>query len=227
MTTDSHVQIDKLETHNWGIWRRRFKALLLSKRLSGVIDGTDKNKNNSEQVLGLIQLFLSDSYLALADEVDTAKGLWDKLEATFTAQNTARRLSLRQELNNLKMGRREPIAEYVTRARELATSLEAVGHKPEDSEVTLSVLAGLPQEYSVLVTIVGTLRQTQTLDETLPSLLQMEQQISAEQGPLEALDYVPIYGAGVKTCYYCKKPGHIKAECPKLMARRYRGIPVF
>ena len=225
MTTESRVQIDKLDTHNWGIWRRRFKALLLSQRLIGVIDGTDKNKNNSEQVLGLIQLFLSDSYLALADEVDTAKGLWDKLEATFTAQNTARRLSLRQELNNLKMGHREPIAEYVTRARELATSLEAVGHKPEDSEVTLSVLAGLPQEYSVLVTIVGTLRQTQTLDEMLPSLLQMEQQISAEQGPLQPL----IYGAaaGVKTCYYCKKPGHIKADCPKLMARRYRGIPVF
>lgn len=225
MTTESRVQIDKLDTHNWGMWRRRFKALLLSKRLIGVIDGTDNNKKNSEQVLGLIQLFLSDSYLALADEVDTAKGLWDKLEATFTAQNTARRLSLRQELNNLKMERREPVAEYVTRARELATSLEAVGHKPEDSEVTLSVLAGLPQEYSVLVTIMGTLKQTQTLDEMLPSLLQMEQQISAEQGPLQPL----IYGAavGVKTCYYCKKPGHIKADCPKLMARRYRGIPVF
>ena len=225
MTTESRVQIDKLDTHNWGIWRRRFKALLLSKRLIGVVDGTDKNKNNSEQVLGLIQLFLSDSYLALADEVDTAKGLWDKLEATFTAQNTARRLSLRQELNNLKMGRREPVAEYVTRARELATSLEAVGHKPEDSEVTLSVLAGLPQEYSVLVTIMGTLRQTQTPDEMLPSLLQMEQQISAEQGPLQPL----IYGAaaGVKTCYYCKRPGHVKADCPKLVARRYHKIPTF
>lgn len=225
MTTESRVQIDKLDTHNWGIWRRRFKALLLSKRLIGVVDGTDKNKNNSEQVLGLIQLFLSDSYLALADEVDTAKGLWDKLEATFTAQNTARRLSLRQELNNLKMGRREPVAEYVTRARELATSLEAVGHKPEDSEVTLSVLAGLPQEYSVLVTIMGTLRQTQTPDEMLPSLLQMEQQISAEQGPLQPL----IYGAaaGVRTCYYCKRSGHIKADCPKLVARRNHKIPTF
>jgi len=38
----------------------------------------------------------------MADDVATAKALWDKLEAAFTAQNNARRLLLRQELNSLK-----------------------------------------------------------------------------------------------------------------------------
>ena len=41
--------------------------------------------------------------------------------------------------------------------------------------------AGLPKEYKVLVTILGTLKQTQTLDELLPSMLQMEQQIRADE----------------------------------------------
>ena len=58
MTTESRIQIDKLDNQNWGIWRRKFKALLLSKRLGGVIDGTDEDKDNSSQVLGLIQLHL-------------------------------------------------------------------------------------------------------------------------------------------------------------------------
>ncbi len=95
MATESRIQIDKLDNQNWVIWRRKFKALLLSKRLGGVIDGTDEDKDNSSQVLGLIQLHLSDAYLSMADDVATAKALWDKLEATFTAQNNARRLLLR------------------------------------------------------------------------------------------------------------------------------------
>jgi len=124
-----------------------------------VIDGTDEDKYNSSQVFGIIQLHLSDAYLSMADDVATGKALWDKLEATFTAQNNARRLLLRQELNSLRKGPTEPISEYVARAKELATNLEAVGHKPDPSEVTLSVLAGLPKEYSVLVTVMGTLKR--------------------------------------------------------------------
>ena len=119
----------------------------------------------------------------------------------------------------------------VAQAKELATNLEAVGHKPEDSEVSLSLLAGLPKEYSVLVTILGTLKQTQTLDELLPSMLQMEQQIRADER-----ETVPIYGArdGMRrkqprqnqqrnsrsdrprfqgSCHYCGKKGHMESEC--------------
>jgi len=209
MATESRVLIDKLDNHNWGIWRRKFRALILSTRLGGVIDGTDEDKDNSTQVFGLIQLHLSDAYLSMADDVATAKALWDKLEATFTAQNNARRLLLRQELNSLKKGSAEPISEYVARAKELATILEAVGHKPDPSEVTLSVLAGLPKEYSVLVTIVGTLKETQTLDELLPALLQTEQQ--TRQQFMQEEELFPVYGAAasVKSCYYCKKPGQL------------------
>ena len=49
---------------------------------------SDEDKDNSSQVLGLIQLHLSDAYLSKADDVATAKALWDKLEATFTAPIT-------------------------------------------------------------------------------------------------------------------------------------------
>ena len=216
MTTKSRIFIDKLDNQNWGIWRRKLKALLLSKRLSGVIDGTDEDKDNSSQVFGIIQLHLSDAYLSVADDVATGKALWDKLEAIFTAQNNARRLLLRQELNSLRKEPTEAISEYVARAKELATNLEAVGHKPDPSDVTLSVLAGLPREYSVLVTIVGTLKETQTLDEILPALLQTEQQ--TKQQFMQEKELFPMYGAaaGGKSCYYCKKPGHLKANCSKL-----------
>jgi len=148
-----------------------------------------------------------------------------------TAQNNARRLLLRQELNSLKKAPTESIADFVARAKELATNLEAVGHKPEYSEVSLSVLAGLPQEYKVLVTVLGILKQTQTLDELLPSMLQMEQQIRADEQ-----ETVPMYGArdGMRSkqqrqnqqrnsrsdrprfqgsCHYSGKKGRMASEC--------------
>ena len=83
----------------------------------------------------------------------------------------------------------------------------------------------------MLVTILGTLKQTQTLDELLPSMLQMEQQIRADKQ-----ETVPIYGArdGMHSkqqrqnqqrnsrsvrprfqgsCHYCGKKGHMESEC--------------
>jgi len=63
-----------------------------SRRLGGVIDGTNGDNGSSSQLFGLISAM---HYLSIADDVATARGLWDKLEATFTAQNNARRLLLR------------------------------------------------------------------------------------------------------------------------------------
>ena len=95
MASESRIVIEKLDTDNYGIWRQRMKALLLSKELWSVIDGDDsEDKKKSNQVMGLLLLHVSDFHLGLADEVATAKGLWDKLESTFKAKYNARRLLL-------------------------------------------------------------------------------------------------------------------------------------
>jgi len=83
----------------------------------------------------------------------------------------------------------------------------------------------------VLVTIMGTPKQTQTLDELLPSMLQMEQQIRADEQ-----ETVPIYAArdgmrrkqprhnqqrnsrsvrprSLGSCQYYGKKGHMESEC--------------
>ena len=53
----------------------------------------------------------------------------------------------------------------------------------------MPILAGLPKDYSVLVTILGTSKEEHELDDILPMLLQMEQQLSREE------ETVPIYAA--------------------------------
>lgn len=220
MATDSvsTVRIEKLDTDNYGIWRQKMKALLLSKELWSVIDGDDsEDKKKSNQVMGLLLLHVSDFHLGLADEVATAKGLWDKLESTFKAKFMARRLLLRQQLNSLRKESTESITEYVARAKSIASELEAVGHKPEASELALPVLSGLPKEYGVLVTIISVAKEPPAIDDLLPMLLMTEQQVSQEEDPTA----IKVYGAktGERLCFYCKKPGHVKVNCKKRLAK--------
>ena len=140
MATESRVQIEKLDSNNYGIWSRRLKALLLyllSKELMDVVTSDEDDKKKSNQALGNIQLYLSDYYLSMADGVATAKGLWDKLRNTFRATSNARRLTLKLQLNSLKKEPSEDITQHVAGAKELASHLDSIGHKVDESEVVL------------------------------------------------------------------------------------------
>ena len=227
---DSRVHLEKLESDNWSTWSRQFKGLLKSKKLHSIIDGTVKkepDQEKDEQVMGLIELHLGKYLAPMADDCTTAQELWDKLEATFKAQNTARRLHLRRQLNNLKMEKAEPVTQYIARAKNLAGDLEGVGHKPEPTEVIEPVLAGLPEQYDVLVTVITASMEELDLDTILVKLLSEEQRINSRK------ETVPIYAMrddrreskGNKQpnsnsepkfkgkCNYCGIRGHKQTDC--------------
>ena len=237
-----NIHFDKLDTNNWGEWKRRMRGLLKSKECWSVInkvkdeeEGSDKTKDSGKDdlAMGLMELHLGSWYLPMVDDWTTAKELWDKLEKMFQAQNNARRLVLRQQLNNLKLEKGEPVAKYIARAKSIASDLEGVGHKPEISELTLPVLAGLPEQYNVLVTVIGASKEDYTLDDILTMLLTTEQQINSRKEP------VPIYGMRdfrhphsesnkpsssgntsyqAPKCNYCTRRGHRTVDCRKRIA---------
>ena len=84
--------------------------------------------------MGIIQLYLSDYHLNIADGVATGKALWDKLENTFMAKNTARLQLLRQQLTNLNKEPTETMTEYIARFMDISSNLEAVGHKLKEDQ---------------------------------------------------------------------------------------------
>ena len=65
----------------------------------------------------------------------------------------ARRLQLKRTLNSLRKEPNEELSKYVARAKDIRDQLAAAGWSPDDQEVTLSILAGLPSEYDTLVTV--------------------------------------------------------------------------
>ena len=164
--------------------------MLESKGHWGYVTGEEDDKAKSVEVKGTILLYVDDYHLQMADDIITAKELWDKLEKTFQAGTNAKRLLLRQQLNNLRKGPKEEITQYIARAKEIASDLDSIGLKTEPAELVLPIMAGLPKEYSMLVTIVGASKTEYTLEEVLQMLLIHEQQIIAE-GRQET---VPVYG---------------------------------
>ena len=95
------------------------------------------------------------------------------------------------------MGPGEPLSKYAARAKDIQDQLRAAGHEISDQEVTWSVLAGLPEAYDTVVTVLETTSETDmNLEDILPKLLQVEQRQSAERPDERALFARPTGGFG-------------------------------
>ena len=126
------------------------KFLLISKGLWHAVTGDDANVDNDQKALALIGLYVKEHHLPLMERCDTAKQAWQQLEAVYQAKSNARKLQLRKELSQLKMGPREPLTKYVGRAKEIQDQLRAAGHEVGDQDVAWAVLAGLPAIYDTI-----------------------------------------------------------------------------
>ena len=145
MALEGRVTIEKLGTANYGTWKRRIRSLLESKGQWGYVTGEEDDKAKSVEVKGTILLYVDDYHLQMADGIITAKGLRDKLEKTFQAGTHAKRLLLRQQLNNLRKEPKEDVTQYIARAKEIASDPDSIGLQTEFAELVLPIMAGLPK----------------------------------------------------------------------------------
>lgn len=191
-----------------------------------------------QKALALIMLNVKDHLLTALAGHTTAKSVWDALEQTYLAKTLARKLQLRRELAKLQLSPSESVSQYLDRARTLLTECRAAHLDMKEEDIVQALLAGLPSEYDATVAIMDGADRQLTLTELLPKLLAVEQRTRrndetayfTRQWPGRK----PTHAAGGKqpfqdrgqagntggqhsnkTCYYCGKKGHIKAECRK------------
>lgn len=233
MTTHEMVKIEPLDVDNYPTWSAQMQFLLISEGLWDVTqeagdDDNDDFKKKSKKAWARIGLHVKKHHIQTVLDNPTAKSLWDTLEATYKAKSIARKIALKRQLNTLSKQADEPITKYAARAKTIWSDLVAAGTQTPESELTLSILAGLPAEYEIVATVLETRTEELTLEEVLPHLLSVEQRHHKDGTT------VPVYavreGRGAPSrqpknrsafpskgviCFYCNKPGHIKAECRK------------
>lgn len=237
---EESVKIAPLDQDNYATWAKQMKFLLVSKGFWSAVRppaGAAVPADVNDKAVALIGLHVADHHLDMVDNSVSAEACWTSLENLYRARSNARQLQLRQELNSIKKGAGESVSVYVGRARQLWRDLTACGVTMTEHEVTQCLLAGLPSEYDILVTVLEIPNQALTMDTVLPRLLTVEQRSGRVPGETKALLSKPVLPrapkskdrdkskhsskpvAKVKTkgkCWHCGEPGHHRQDCPKL-----------
>ena len=87
-----------------------------------------------------------DHILGYIREAKTAKEAWEKLKKIFTANTTARKLQLGQELNNIQQSDMS-ITSYTLKIKELCDSLGSISVNVDADEMVQICLGGLAPRF--------------------------------------------------------------------------------
>lgn len=225
MTEKTAVKFEQLGPNNYGVWSYRMKLVLANKQLWGAVDPGNLSAELDAQSLALIGMHVSDIYLPTIFECKTAKDAWTKLATMLQPASTARMLVLLRELNELRKERGERMVAYVNRAKQLMADLLGVGHTIQPKEMAFRLLAGLPSQYGMVVTVLEATPDL-TFDVVVTRLIEAE----AKLEKIEASE-VAAYAAKInrsrarrskgnnngdseKRCWCCGEAGHICRDCP-------------
>ena len=231
MTSENRLVVELLDVDNYAAWSIRMKALLVTKGLWVAIESSTVDAALDQKALATIILHVKDHHLQTMGGCSTARQAWNTLRATYEAKSNARKVLLRKELTQLKMGS-EPMTKFFARAKDIQAQLLAAGHAVSDQEVAIQIMAGLPATYDMITTVLLSSDKELSLEDMLPKLLQAEQMMQPERANEAALYAKPGKGYGkrfaghgqpsggpprkeTRTCFYCKKTGHLKQNCFK------------
>ena len=235
--------VPRLTDSNYFTWKVRIFDLLVIKDCEGAI--ADPEHDQSAKALAYIRAYVEDEYLPIIRVLPNAHDAWNALEAVFQARSTASLLNLQRDLSSLKMQSNETVSSYVGRSRTLLNNLAAAGADIDEADILPNVLSGLPSDYNMLVTVLENAAVAPSLDELLSKALVTEQKLKRGSGqsfraqafssyskpfngsflynpaaPFRPSDNRPGNASKHSNiyCYYCNRPGHIKAECRKRAA---------
>jgi gag-polypeptide of LTR copia-type len=228
------VSFSALGDDDYGTWSEKMKmCLALEKCLTITETGLPENPTaadieKDQHARALIGIRLSNQHLGLYKASNSAKALWDALEGMFNQKNKARRLSLRRALSSMKKSPAESLSMYFARAMKLRDELIGADQDISEDEVVCAVLAGLPYQYEVSITILQHSDKELTITDCLSSLLLVEHKLlnKEEEAPVAYHAGVSLArpgrgggggaykgGRDTRVCHYCHEAGHIMSNC--------------
>ncbi|GAB2267282.1 hypothetical protein Dimus_038662 [Dionaea muscipula] len=258
-----------LEESNYSVWVFRLESFLKGLSLYGHIDGTSACpaqfvlgsdgtsttmsaayvtwKAQDQSIINMIGQTLSPRAMSCVVGSTTAAELWTCLKSKFADTNKQNVLQLKANLQRCKKGQ-DSIEVYLEKVKAARDALTTVGSVIEDDDIVVTVLEGLPAEYTAIKTIIRT--QPSCSMATLKTLLKaaeydLEQASQATAlFPMTAMVAnvaIPSGGQGggstggnsggksfngsinSAVCQLCHQPGHGAKNCSNLSSFRCAG----
>ena len=83
--------------------------------------------------------------------LNTLKAMFDSLTKLFEGKNINWKMTLRNQLKNVKIQNAETIQSYFTRVSQITDQLEAVDEEVENVEIVMTTLNDLPKTWDSFI----------------------------------------------------------------------------
>ena len=237
MAEGKTVSIIPLNGKNYPSWRVQCRMALMREGLWGIVAGTEQAPNEtagaderakfsarSDRALATVVLAVDPSLLYLIGNPVDPKVVWQKLAGQFQKKTWANKLCLRKRLFTMKLSDAGTVREYIKGMTETFDELSAIGDPTTDEDKVVYLLAGLPENYDVLVTALESGTDAVPSMETVTERLLREEQKLKDREDTDDSKKLLLARykkqSGPFTCHYCKKPGHLKKDCRKFLQAR-------
>ncbi|TXG68247.1 hypothetical protein EZV62_003182 [Acer yangbiense] len=185
--------IDKFDgTGDFGIWRKKVKALLSQQKILKAIEGPDKLSDslNAEQkddmlemALGTIILNLSDNVLREVNDETTAFDVWKKLEGLYLTKSLTNKIYLKECLFSFKMDPSKGLGQNLDEFKRMTIELANAGEneKLSDENEAIILLNSLPDSFRYVKAAIKYGRTSLSLDECISALKSKDLELKTER----------------------------------------------
>ncbi|CAI7820490.1 unnamed protein product, partial [Closterium sp. NIES-54] len=234
----------------------KMAMLMMEQGLWGFFDGTEKKPDNESNIaawkkkdqkafatlISRIGINLVSSERMCIKLEASAHEAWKRLETMHVNKTLHGKILARNAFYTLKMCAGESMHEYATRVEELGETFMDLGGTVTEEDWTLTLLCGLPEEWSTVITTLDSMQDTWTKEIVVGRLLHEESRRRQFANESEGAAMFSGGSSGKKStwskgatkkssggsdrskrntsngsskCHYCGKAGHLWRECRK------------
>ncbi|MFQ6661375.1 hypothetical protein Gotur_029562, partial [Gossypium turneri] len=153
----------------------------------------------------------------------TLSALWKRLETLYVTKSLANRLVLKQRLFTFRMNEGEFLRDHISQFITLLNDLKNVEVHINDEDQAMLLLCSLPPSYKSFRETLIYGRDKLSFEDVKGYLLsrnKLDNELHLDSKADRQASVLITSKKQDKRCRYCKKLGHVKADCYKLRNKR-------